>query len=553
MNQDFWVYVEAGSLWHRFAPQTPFGRAARDRLRPLVNRAELESRYDQVEACLRLLDALDADRVRLDRIQHHLKRLPRFPEATQGAFDEIEIFQLKKFLFNHGRLLGQLDEPLRRGFGLEAIPGDLDELLNRGRQGDESFHVADAYDPELAVTRAAIHANDAAAKANREALDQECQRRWAFAFQGRAFLLVPRDRLGDLVSASDLLDIEPWDAQQVCVRPRATAESLRLAEDRVALSAVERVLEARVLESISTRLRDAIPAFVTQSKAIEAFDLALAAARLAREAGLTRPILGDGAIEIIEGRHTPTETLCESLGTPYTPLSATFESGPTVLFGSNMGGKTVVLKTAGFLQVLAQMGLFVPARRFSTRVFTHFHYVGEGRSREEGRGLSGFGFEIRQFNEAHHDFAEDTLALFDEFGRTTNSSEAEALLSAIIEELTRQPQLTRQPLLARFEGTVALFSTHFQGVRRIAGARYFRMGGLDRSRLAFAPTEQADLESRIREIDRRMRFCLVPDSPNERSSDALAVARLLGLSPALVERAETFLHGEDRNEEDPCR
>ena len=32
-----------------------------------------------------------------------------------------------------------------------------------------------------------------------------------------------------------------------------------------------------------------------------------------------------------------------------------------------------------------------------------------------------------------------------------------------------------------------------------------------------------------------------------------AAAKLLGLSPALVERAEAFLHGEDRNEEDPCR
>jgi DNA mismatch repair ATPase MutS len=204
-----------------------------------------------------------------------------------------------------------------------------------------------------------------------------------------------------------------------------------------------------------------------------------------------------------------------------------------VIFGSNMGGKTVVLKTLAFLQLLAQAGLFVPARRFETRVFHRFHYVGEGRRREEGRGLSGFGFEIRQFNEAHADFGDDTLALFDEFARTTSSAEAEALLSAILEELAGCPRV------------VAVFSTHFRGVKRLEGVRYLRMGGLDRSRLDLAAPAGEDLAGRIRHIDRQMRFCLEPDVPGERRSDALAVAALLGLSPALARRAEDFLNHED--------
>jgi hypothetical protein len=38
-----------------------------------------------------------------------------------------------------------------------------------------------------------------------------------------------------------------------------------------------------------------------------------------------------------------------------------------------------------------------------------------------------------------------------------------------------------------------------------------------------------------------MRYSLEPDEPGERRSDAIAVARLLGLSPALARRAEDFL------------
>jgi hypothetical protein len=528
VNRDLWTYTEAEFLWGRFLPDTPFGQAAKAKAEPCTDRGTLETRFDQTDACAALLGELEGDRVRLDRLRHHLKRLPRFPEAAREAFDEVEIFQLKKFIFNHGRLLSLLPAAVRDLFGLRPIPGGLEQLLGQGRQGDETFHIADGYDPDLSLVRRELRSLDADARAQREALDRQLRERWGFSFDGRAFVLVDRQRLGDPAAASGLLEVEPWDAQQVCVRPRPSVRALQLADQKAALLARERELEEQVLSRLSVPLAEAIPACVAQAVAVASFDLALAAAQLARDLRLVRPDLSLEGIRIEEGRHLPTEALCERLGTPYTPLTAAFEPGPAVLFGSNMGGKTVVLKTVGALQLTAQMGLFVPAARFQTRVFHRFHYVGEGRSREEERGLSGFGFEIRQFNEAHRDFGAGTLALFDEFARTTSSGEAEALLSAILEELVRFPQ------------TTALFSTHFRGVRRLPGVRYLRMGGLDRSRLDGLHLEDAGLPARIREIDRRMRFLLEPDAPADAGSDALAVARLLGLAPALAARAEAF-------------
>ena len=102
-----------------------------------------------------------------------------------------------------------------------------------------------------------------------------------------------------------------------------------------------------------------------------------------------------------------------------------------------MGGKTVVLKTAAFFQVLAQMGFFVPAEYYQTQVFKKISFAGN-LSDEDTDGLSGFGLEMRSFIESTG-LAEKSLIFMDEFAKTTNSSEATSLLSAIIETFSKNP------------------------------------------------------------------------------------------------------------------
>ncbi len=82
-------------------------------------------------------------------------------------------------------------------------------------------------------------------------------------------------------------------------------------------------------------------------------------------------------------------------------------------------------------------------------------------------------------------------------------------------------------------------------MKRLPGVRYLRMGGLDRARLDLDAAAGEDLAARIRRIDTLMRYSLEPDVPGERRSDAIAVARLLGLSPALARRAEELLRSEE--------
>lgn len=526
--RDFLAYAQFDLFWERFLPDTPFGRAAKEGLRPIRDPETLGRIWEETEWAVDLLQSLDQDAVRLSRIQHHLKRIPRVCEEPKAVYDEVDIFQFKKFLHNFKSLAALLGSNFGTRFGLSFGSEVLEQLLDTGRQSAESFYVADAYSAELAEVRREIRETDTALQDLQAARSAQILERWDFAFAGKAFLLVPRERIGHLEEASALLVVEPFDETRYSVRPRAAAAELLLLERRAALMARERSCEEAVLETLSHALRNELPRLAEYRQALTAFDLALARARLVREYRLVRPTLGGPGIGIVEGRFIPCEERCRAMGTTYVPLVAGFDASATVVFGSNMGGKTVVLKTLAFLQLCAQMGLFVPAEAFNTRLFHHFRYLGEGHAPSVAQGLSGFGSEIHRFVEASRDFGEPTLVLFDEFARTTHSLEAEAILSAVVEFVAAQP------------GVVGLFSTHYRGIRRLPGVRYVRMRGLNREGLDLRLAPGVDLEGRIRHIDQRMDYRLAPDDGGPGASDAIAVAALLGLEQPIVQRATEF-------------
>jgi hypothetical protein len=516
MNADFLAYSEFPAFWEHFRPETPFGREVKEAMVFHTEPAALEALWDLTEAAAPLLEE---DPVRLDRITHHLKRLPRFPREERPVYGEVDLFQFKKFLFNYRSLLQLLPAELLKRFQL-AFESDLfARQLDTGRQSAESFYVADDYSQELKAVRAEIRDVDAAARAARARRLEEIQARWGLAFGTKEFALVPRAALGD---PAGLLLVEPYDDLNQLVRPLKSPEELILAERRAELGAREGGLEEGVLELLSHAARQELGRLARYQEAVTAFDLALARARLAREWRLVRPVLAEGPVTIRGGRFVPCQEACRALGTAYVPLDAVFDTKATVIFGSNMGGKTIALKTLAFLQLCAQSGLFVPAGAFRTAAFGHFHYMGEGGIRRESMGLSGFGTEIRRFTEAWADFGGRTLALFDEFARTTQSREAEAILSAILEALPGKGPV------------VTLFSTHFRGVARFSGVRYLRMKGLDRQGL----TAAGDARERIQLINRSMDFRLVEDDGLPAVSDAIAVAEILGLDPDLARRAE---------------
>jgi DNA mismatch repair ATPase MutS len=211
-----------------------------------------------------------------------------------------------------------------------------------------------------------------------------------------------------------------------------------------------------------------------------------------------------------------------------------------------MGGKTVALQSLLFFQIVAQSGLYVPARAFSSQVFDAIEYVGEGAG-GESRGLSSFGHEIHFLSKIlRMSMTKSCLVAFDEFAHTTGSEEAEALLAAVIHHFLGM------------ERCAILFATHFRGIARHKNVHWLKMAGLDieAARIWFSadasgiadPSGAAkvlesspSLEERIRRINRLMRYEILEDKgengDREDRSDALEIASLLGLDETIVEEA----------------
>lgn len=581
-----WNFAQMDDFWSRYQALTPWGKDEADARIVMDDRALLESRYDDIDLAMAFIASKASESSVVDRVSYHLKRMPRIPLDTKESYELVELFQIKKFMANYRGLYATLEADLAGAFGLRPLEqGGAGEALarelDRGGSDPETFYVADSYDEGLAAARAVIAAADAAVAQEKIRAEAEARLSHGLSFDGRDFLVVPRETVRAM--AGGRYSIDPYDDTRYIVRLLPSPAALEAMADRERGLGDERRAEARVLARLSLLVAEAMPELEAAVLAVLRWDRARAGAALALECDMRRPKLDAGSLCFKAARFVPCAEECAAMGLAYSPLTAEFNAGAVVLFGSNMGGKTVVLKTIVFFQLLAQAGLFVPAGRYETRVFSRIEYVGE-LAGERLAGLSGFGLEVWRLmaasagrvaapveagitpaagagpgaaETANGSAAPDatatgpTLVVFDELARTTGSHEAEALLSAVVESY------------AAGGDDRAFFATHFRGVARIAGAEYRRMKGLDKESAAadlgaarpvraevrsvsgaFGQTET--LTRRLAGINRHMRYEVMDDDGSGSESDALAIASFLGMDEALVKRATEFFNGSAR-------
>ncbi len=190
----------------------------------------------------------------------------------------------------------------------------------------------------------------------------------------------------------------------------------------------------------------------------------------------------------------------------YQTNSITFGNQPTLIIGSNMGGKTVVLQTVALCQLLTQFGFGLPAREAQVAVKDEVSMaMADGQSIQSG--LSSFAAEMVNINNIIQSARTDkrVLALIDEPARTTNPIEGTALVNGLIEVL----QQTEQSVLMVTHYTV-----------NAAGCHCYRVKGLNEG---------------------KMDYSLLPTTADEVPHEALNVARELGIDPEWLKKTEQYL------------
>jgi DNA mismatch repair protein MutS2 len=111
-------------------------------------------------------------------------------------------------------------------------------------------------------------------------------------------------------------------------------------------------------------------------------------------------------------------------------LALTPEARQLIISGPNTGGKTVSLKTAGLLALMAQAGLPVPAEEAIFPLFTAvFADIGDAQSIE--RNLSSFSAHVVNVDRISRHAGPGSLVLLDELGSATDPEEGAALAVAV--------------------------------------------------------------------------------------------------------------------------
>jgi DNA mismatch repair protein MutS2 len=258
-------------------------------------------------------------------------------------------------------------------------------------------------------------------------------------------------------------------------------------------------------------------------------DVLQAKARFAELVRGVEPIVSpDGRLELRAARHPllipevarRLDGKGERSGAPV-PVDIVLAPPATVLVisGPNTGGKTVALKTAGLLGLMAQAGLHIPAAEGSRIPVFRSVFADIGDDQSIAANLSTFSGHMTHVASMHRDLALPSLVLLDEIGAGTDPVEGGALGVAIVdyfrsrgalvittthhEALKAYASTTPGVLCAAFgfePGTFApTYRLTYGSPGRSLGLEIARRLGLDEEILASATRNMTEREARIAE------------------------------------------------------
>jgi DNA mismatch repair protein MutS2 len=426
--------------------------------------------------------------------------------AVEGrALEALRLLALATFLDS----VDETRSAIRRAAGsyprLEAASGGAasfkTEIGDTRSKIDPSGDVVDHASPELKAIRDKLRKQRSRLRTTLESYlrgkdtSKYLQEHVVTERNGRSVIVVKAEHRGNIPG---IVHGSSTSGASLFLEPLDTVE---ISNDIVGIEEQEREEVHRILLELTDAFRRRSNDMDRTIAAVTALDVLQARARFSTSVDGVEPRLSsDGAVELQAARHPLLKRAV--------PVTIKVVPPATVLLitGPNTGGKTVALKTAGLLALMAQAGLHIPAADGSRVPVFRSLFADIGDEQSIDASLSTFSAHITNIASMDRDLTTPALILLDEVGSGTDPVEGGALGVAIVDHFRRR-------------GATVVATSHYDALKTyastvegVACAAF----GFDAD--TFAPTYQ-----------------LVYGTPGR--SLALEIAARLGLSPDVVSAA----------------
>jgi DNA mismatch repair protein MutS len=310
-----------------------------------------------------------------------------------------------------------------------------------------------------------------------------------------------------------------WVRKQTLVgAERYITQELKEYEEKI-LGAEERIntLEQQIYQNLLKALEEHIPLIQIDAQLMAQIDCLRSFMRVAVRYRYVRPDVDDSmVIDIRQGRHPVIERQMP-VGEEYVANDVELDNEKQqimMITGPNMAGKSALLRQTALITLMAHIGCFVPAESahigLVDKIFTRV-----GASDNISVGESTFMVEMTEAANILNNLSPRSLILFDELGRGTSTYDGISIAWAIVEHIHEAAE--GHPKM--------LFATH-----------YHELNEMEKS---FSRIVNYNVS--VRECDGKVLFLRKLKRGGSEHSFGIHVAKLAGMLPAVVERANQVL------------
>ncbi len=214
----------------------------------------------------------------------------------------------------------------------------------------------------------------------------------------------------------------------------------------------------RILKQLTDELRPFYLILLSYNEYLIKLETVFAKAKFAQILEAIRPQFSERKeLFLVKAYHPLLKLTNEKLGLPVVPQNIKLNDTQRIIIisGPNAGGKSISLKTAGLLQVMAQSGLLIPVHENShlplfKNIMTD---IGDNQSIEDQ--LSTYSYRLKNMRHFLRKIKADTLFLIDEFGTGSDPDLGGALAEAFLEEFYKK-------------NAMGIITTHYNNLKLIA-------------------------------------------------------------------------------------